>query len=165
MKLIFILLSILMVFCAQEKKKNPVEGVWVITEIKTDGPDYNYFNPTPQPSLIIFTEKYYSMVWMPGDKPPVDNKKKWYPTDEEKINSFNSIIVNSGDYIIRDTTIITYPKVAKTNEFIGGSATYSFEFVDDTLLLKLLDTYSHDGVQDLEILKYRTSLKLLKVDN
>lgn len=137
-------------------------GAWKVVEIRVKTTDKEFINSQPQPGLFLFTQNHYSMVWMPGDDPPKDFAHTWHPSDEEKVKSFNSIIVNSGTYQYTDSTLTTIPAVAKTPEFINGSATYSYQLKKDTLYMKLIDTYSHDGIMDEGVVYYQSSLKLYR---
>jgi len=161
-----ILCFVLLTGC-QRIQENPapsLPGAWKVTEIATVGPDVDEAYYELQPSLFIFTQKHYSMIWTPGRKPRQDSQTIWSPTDEEKIALFNSIIVNSGTYEQTDSTFITKPLVAKTPEFVGGSALYSFHNQDDSLWVSILNTISRDGVVDSGIALYRTSLKLVRLE-
>ena len=104
------------------------------------------------------------MVWNPNDARQKDYKDKWRPTDAEKINSYNSIISNSGIYEIKNDTLICFPNSAKTPSFIGGRSIYKFLLDGHNLTLILTEVYSHDDVKDLGVDKYKTTLKLKKVE-
>lgn len=160
----FIAALFFVVSCTKSTIQNvhDLSGAWKVMEIRVKTPDKEFLNSQPQPGLFLFTRHHYSMVWMPGNEPPKDFAHKWYPSDEEKIRSFNSIIVNSGTYRYTDSTLTTTPIVAKTPEFIGGSATYTFHLKKDTLYMKLIDTYSHDGIEDEGVAYYRSELKLYR---
>jgi len=59
----------LMVLCttivsAQSSTKKSIEGVWKVTEIVVTGEDASNV-PSAQPGLIIFTQKHYSVMWVP----------------------------------------------------------------------------------------------------
>ena len=104
------------------------------------------------------------MVWMPLDQPLADFAEIWRPTDEEKVHSWNSIVVNSGTYAFTDSTVTTYPIVAKTPEFVGGSAVYTYRVEGDTLFMEVTDTVSHSGVQDPGIGVLRLLTTLVRVE-
>ncbi|OGB60370.1 MAG: hypothetical protein A2Y94_08190 [Caldithrix sp. RBG_13_44_9] len=157
-------LSFFPTLLAQDQSPNPIQGVWKIVEIRLEVSGKEYINPEPQPGLMIFTRDYYSMVWMPLDKVQPDNASIWHPTDAEKIQQFNSIVVNSGSYTLSDSQLTTLPIVAKTPEFIGGKASYLWKVAQDSLQLDAIDNYSRDGILDEDQQKFRTTLILVRVE-
>lgn len=157
-------LSFFPTLLAQDQSPNSIQGVWKIVEIRLEVSGKEYINPEPQPGLMIFTRDYYSMVWMPLDKVQPDNASIWHPTDAEKIQQFNSIVVNSGSYTLSDSELTTFPIVAKTPEYIGGKADFLWKVDQDTLRLKAVVTYSRDGILDEEQQKFRTTLILVRVE-
>jgi hypothetical protein len=142
----------------------PLTGVWRITEIHIVGPDLDATNPSPQPSVYIFTPGYYSMVWCPGKTPRQDSATLWHPTDEEKVRDFNTIVVNTGTYELHDSTLVIHPLAAKTPEYVGGWATYTWRMDGEVLLLEHHDTFARDGTADAEISDYHTTLRLTRVE-
>ena len=157
-------LSLYLLLPAQIPSPNPIHGVWKVVEIRQEASGKEYNNTEPQPGLMIFTNDYYSMVWMPLDRVQPDNATTWRPIDAEKIQQFNSIVVNSGSYSLSDSQLTTFPIVAKTPEFIGGKADYLWKSAQDTLRLELVNIYSRDGVLDEESLKFRTTLLLVRIE-
>ncbi len=171
MKICYYILSLLIIGIVllagcrriQEPSMPSLVGAWKVTEIATVGPDVDKVNSEPQPGLFLFTQNHYSMIWTPGNNPRENSQTIWSPTAEEKIAFFNTIIVNSGIYEQTDSTFTTRPLVAKTPEFIGGSALYTYHARQDTLWLTIMNTISRDGVIDSGITLYRTSLKLVRL--
>jgi hypothetical protein len=154
----------LLAFAASAAASPPLVGVWEIEEIRTVGPDLDATNTDPQPGLYIFTSGFYSMVWSPGRESRKDSARMWEPTDEEKVRDFNTIVVNSGTYETVDSTLIVRPLTAKTPEYVGGHATYTYQVQGDKLRLTLLDTFSHNGIEDQGIARYRTTLWLRRIE-
>jgi hypothetical protein len=155
-----------MVSCqkSREPAKHPIEGVWRIVEIRNVGPEGETVNPAPQPSLYIFTARHYSMIWVPGREPRQGSAKTWFPTYDEKVKDFETLIVNSGTYDLTDSTLTTHPMVAKTPEYVGGKGVFDYRIVADTLWLTNVDIYSSDGTQDPYIVQYKSPLKLVRVE-
>lgn len=152
------------VFAASAAAESPLVGVWEVEEIHTVGPDLNATNSDPQPGIYIFTPGYYSMIWSPGREPRLDSATLWEPTDQEKIRDFNTIVVNSGTYEMSDSVLVVHPLTAKTPEYVGGRATYLCRFDGDSVELVLLDTFAHDGTEDQGIARYRTTLRLRRLE-
>lgn len=139
-------------------------GVWSVAKVVSIISGKEYVNSKPLPSKIIFTKNNYSIVWMPGTKLQQNYAKRWNPSNEEKIISYNSIIVNAGTYTIEKNIITTKPEVAKTPDFINGFAKFEYEQKADTLKLTLIDNVSNDGIQDSAAVKYKTTLVLRRVE-
>lgn len=139
-----------------------IEGTWLIDEITVISPRGEVTYPDPQPGIYIFADGYYSMVWSWAVQPMPDSEEIWRPSEEEKVRSFSSLIINSGTYTVSDTLVTTYPMVAKTPEFVGGMATYRYSVVADTLWMEVTNTVSHSGVVDPGIGKVRMPVKLVR---
>jgi hypothetical protein len=157
-------LSLFAVLQAQNPPANPLQGVWKVVQIQLAVSGKEYINAGPQPGMMIFTKEYYSMVWMPQEKKQPDNATVWQPTDTEKIQQFNSLIVNSGNYTLSDSLLTTFPIVAKTPEFIGGKASYHWSINQDTLQLIVREIYSRNGVLDEGAQKFQTTLLLVRIE-
>jgi len=141
-----------------------LEGAWRVERIVYFTSRGEFPIDSPQPGLFIFGESYYSMVWMPLEQAALDSKEIWRPTDAEKIRSWNMLVVNSGTYAATDSTVTTYPLVAKTPEFVGGSATYTYRVSGDTLHMEMIDTLAHDGTRDPGVGVVRIPMRLLRVE-
>ena len=128
-----------------------LEGAWETTEFSLVSPDTSYTISDPQPSLYVFLSSYYSVMYVPGDEPrelfagdqPVLGAVE--PTDAEKVVAFNSFIANSGTYELTDSTLTTWPMVAKTPNFMaGGSLTFTYQVEDDNLRLTFRPPWEPD---------------------
>jgi hypothetical protein len=147
-----IIFSVLLVFaitaCAYpvERDSTGVIGVWQIKDLASkDGS--GRMDSKPIPSLFIFTPHHYSMVWVGGTELQRTFAERWSPTDAEKIERYNSLVVNSGTYEIEDSTITVCPIVARVPEFMGGTLVFEYRVEDDILWLTMVNEYSYDGVQ------------------
>jgi len=147
---IFLLIPVLLtlISCNQPTTKSHTEivGIWQITEITNQNASDPLANDSI-PSLFIFTPHHYSMVWILSEEPQRAFRDRWNPTDAEKIKRYDSFVVNSGTYEIKDTFFTAYPIVARVPEFMGGKLVCEFQVEEDTLQLKLVDEYAYDGVQ------------------
>ena len=106
------------VVSAQSSTKKPIEGVWKVTEIVVSGEDASNV-PNPQPGLIIFTQKHYSVMWVPGNQPRSLFQGE-DPTDQEKIAAYDSFVANSGTYEVAEGTLTLHPMVARSPNFMAG---------------------------------------------
>jgi len=118
--------------------KSPVEGVWKIAERIMPGTqplakDETITNTRALPSLIIFTQGYFSQVYETGGQarptvsPPKDRLNL---TDAEKIARYEQwrpFNANAGSYEIKGSTITIRPIVAKNANLMGGSHVVEFK--------------------------------------
>jgi len=144
---------------------NGLLGVWQIQKIENKISSGSSVNSDPQPSLAIFTQSHYSLIWMPGTTGMRAFKQRWSPTDEEKIRRYGEIIVNSGTYTLTESTLTAHPVVSRIPEFMGGGRMlYEYHVEGDTLWLTTLDEHSYDGKQSpWAAAGTRTTLELAKV--
>src|SRR6058998_1368989 len=105
------------VVSAQSSTKKPIEGAWKVTEIVVTGTDASNV-ANPQPGLIIFARKHYSIMWVPGNQPRSLFKGE-DPTNEEKIAAYDSFVANSGTYEVAGATLTLHPMVARSPKLHG----------------------------------------------
>ena len=122
-----------------------VEGVWKIEEGKNVDAN-GQTTRTVQRSLVIFTEGHYSYVYTSGDEQRKLPAEHWNQTDVEKINAFNTIVVNTGTYELTESKLVTRPIAAKSEQFVGGYASHDYRLEGDTLYLETTEIVSVDGV-------------------
>ena len=120
------------VVSAQSSTKKSIEGAWKVTEIVVTGADASNVS-TPQPGLIIFTQKYYSVMWIPGNQPRALFKGE-DPTNEEKIAAYNSFVANSGTYDVAGETLNLHPMVARSPNFMAGGVSKNQFRIEGTTL-------------------------------
>lgn len=119
---------------AQGTARQPMEGVWKVSEIVVTGADASAVT-SPQPSLLIFTRTHYSMMYVPGNKPRALKKAEDATTDE-KLAAFDSFVANSGTYEVAGSTLTIRPIVARDpNYMAGGFNKYLFRIDGNTLSL------------------------------
>ena len=141
-----------------------IVGVWkLLTIVYVSGADVSKVDPA-LPGLFIFSEDYYSMTWMPQQKFQEEYADLWHPSDAEKVQSYNSIVTNTGRYEVTNGELTTYVEVAKTPAFVGGKAVYDCEITGDILRLEVKDNVAHDGTRDESYLKFKTILTLERVE-
>jgi hypothetical protein len=136
----------------------------MIDEIRVTGPDDNSTNRNPQPSVFIFGERHYSMVWIPGAEPRLDFADTWNPTDSEKVHSYDSLVVNSGTYALTESTLTTNPIAARVPGFMGGRAVYEYRRAGDRLWLTMVEEHSHNGIGNPFLDDHRVPLRLVRVE-
>lgn len=147
----------------REKGTREIIGVWQVKEIARQG-DSGKIADKPFPSIFIFTPHHYSMVWVFGAEPQRPFAERWNPTDDEKIERFNSMVVNSGTYEIDGSTLTAHPIVARIPDFVGGKLICEYHIEKDTMRLKFVDEYSFDGVQAPWVKSGGLILTLVRID-
>jgi len=143
---------------------HPIKGVWKVSAILYRSREGDTRIEPALPGLFIFTEKHYSMTWMPGRQMQTDYADLWHPSDGEKVESYNSIVTNSGRYKLAGSQLTTFVQVAKTPAFVGGKAVYHCEMADDKLTLEILDNVAHDGTRDAAYLTFKSIIYLERIE-
>jgi len=120
------------VVSAQSSTKKTIEGAWKVTEIVVTGANASNV-ANPQPGLIIFTQKHYSVMWVPGNQPRSLFKGE-DPTDQEKIAAYNSFVANSGTYEVVGATLTLHPMVSRSPNFMAGGVSKNQLRIEGTTL-------------------------------
>jgi hypothetical protein len=134
---------------AREEAAPSVEGVWKITDIVITGANAGT-NPSPQPSLVIFTRGHYSYLSVNGSATRPEFTAAKDPaklTDAEKLARFeqwNPFTANAGTYEINGTTLTRRAIVAKNVTVMTTDAPFVSEFTLDGNTLVLI-TKSAEG--------------------
>ena len=146
-KLLFCLslLSFLGLSSAPVQADNSIKGVWRVSDITREYNDQSISDPLP--SQIIFTNRHYSIVWMPRKEAIPAFETRWQPTDEEKLQRFGEIVVNSGTYSLDGDNLRIMPVVARFAEFMGGYIDYQVTWNGDDMILTFMDEVTFDGVR------------------
>lgn len=146
---------------------NPLIGVWKVIriDVESDPGTKPYAgqvetNPDPLPSQFIFTRSHYSIVWMSGKEAMRAFATRWQPTEEEKLQRFGEVGINTGTYEHAEGRITVYPVVARIPEFMGGRMSYDYRWSGDNLVMTLRDEYSFDDVPAPWTLESGTQIRL-----
>ena len=128
-----------------------LQGAWQTTEVSFTSPDSSWTETSPQPSLTIFAEQHYSIMFVPGTEPrslfagDEATFGSFEPTDAEKLAAYDSFIANSGTYQVSGSTLTTQPMVAKNPNFMsGGSLVFTYQIEGDTLRLTITPPWATD---------------------
>jgi hypothetical protein len=121
------------------QSSSPLKGVWKVEErVVTGGPNAGK-NSKPQPSLYIFAENYYSIMYVRGNKPRQLHAGfglGYEATDAEKIESYGSFVANSGTYELSGSQLTTRPIVAKNPNYMAyQSRTFEYRLEGKKLLI------------------------------
>lgn len=118
----------------QSPQQSPLTGAWKLVEVTS----MNGVRVTdPQPGLLVFTQKHYSMMRVTGTKarPRYQAGKA---TDAEKIATFDAFVANSGTYTTQGNVLRTRPLVAK-NEYVMSGREQVYEFATSGTTLTLTE--------------------------
>jgi hypothetical protein len=145
------------------KSAKSLIGVWRVKEIARHGGSGSTADE-PFPNLVIFTRNYYSMIWIFGPEPKRPFANRWNPTHAEKIQRFDSLVVNSGTYEIEGSKLIAHPLVARIPDFMGGKLICEYHVENEKMTLRFIDEYSFDGVQAPWVASGGLVLTLVRLD-
>jgi hypothetical protein len=113
-------------------KAASIDGVWTTTSVVATG-DRPMSNPSPQPSLYIFSHGHYVYVSDTSATPRADApvKDRAKPTDAEKLAKYQEwspVVAQGGTYKIKGATLIRLATVAKNVGAIGAEGQGESEF-------------------------------------
>jgi hypothetical protein len=122
-------------------KAPSIEGVWKITNVTATGAN-PMTNPSPQPSLYIFSHGHYAVVADSGRTPRTSAtvKDPANPTDAEKLAKYQEwapLTAQAGTYEIKGATLTRLPTVAKNVSVIGpeGKSESEIKLTGTTLVM------------------------------
>ena len=148
---------------SQRESIRGLAGVWQVKRITRQ--DVSALTADkPFPNLIMFAHRYYCMIWISGSEPKRPFAKRWNPTNSEKIDRFDSLVVNAGTYEIEGNILIANPLVARIPDFMGGKLICEYYLEEDTMTLRFVDEYSFDGVQAPWVASGGLTLKLVRIE-
>lgn len=111
-----------------------IQGAWRIVEVTTTGPDGST-NTSPQPSLLLFTDSYYSIVRVTSAeaRPPFEDPANVTP--EEALAVWGPFQAQAGTYETADESLTLRSQVAKNPSVMmpGAAFVFSFRLEGDTL--------------------------------
>ena len=125
-----------------------IQGGWTLLRSQTHLPDGTVRAGSPQESFLLFSEPYYSMNTAGGREPSPSYESRFQPTDEEKLDRYNRLLVNAGRYSAADGRLTIHPTIALVPEFVGGLGEFEYDLAGDTLRLIWRVIRSADGVSD-----------------
>ena len=109
-------------------------GVWKVEELTTEGGQNPGTSTDLAPSLYVFTDGYYTNMWIPGDgdRPEAGLQDV---SDEDTIAAYNSFFAQSGSYEVSGSTITFHVMLAKVPAATGGMPEMEYRLEGDTLYL------------------------------
>lgn len=141
---VFCLLALSLLVTTATYAQSELIGVWQRIEetglnVGSTSGEYKWENV--QPSIFIFLEEYYSIMYVEGEKPRAQLPDNWdrETMSEEQVRSvFSSFIANSGKYSADESSFTIRPAVALIPNFMeGGSVTYTYKIENDILTMSV----------------------------
>ena len=117
-----------------------LRGAWKLTESIQSGRDTTVVSKSPQPGIVIFTDRHYSFMLVEGSAPRTPFADPARPTELEKLRAFDTFSAHSGSYTVQDSIAQMTIVVAKhpsmmTPELRSSFARFAYRIVGDTLWL------------------------------
>src|SRR3954452_7912361 len=91
------LLVVAVVVHGQQRSSPTLVGVWKITEVTTTGVGGRTLTNL-QPSILIFTPRYFSVTQIGSESPRADLPDPSKPTDKELADSVRPFAARAGTY-------------------------------------------------------------------
>jgi hypothetical protein len=97
-------------------------------------------NDSPQPGLVLFTDRHYSLMYVEGNQPRKLFANLQQVTEAEKVEAFDTFVGHSGTYSIADSVIAMQVIISKLPNLMVGDVGNSFmrfahQMTGDTLRL------------------------------
>ena len=137
MRALFVsVLSVLLLSATVLAQSKSLEGVWRLTEVSTTG-DNGGTKQISQPSMYMFTKKYYSIIYVSSDNPRPETEAAKMTADELRSVFIDSFIANAGTYEYKNGKLTVHPSVAKSPSYMkeGTWATYTVKMDGNNLTL------------------------------
>jgi len=107
-----------------------VIGVWRVSELTVTGPNARKVT-NPQPSVVIFTQRYFSIDEVTSNAPRPELPPSDKRTDKQIADAFGPFIAQAGTYEIKGNEI-TYKRIAAKNPATMRSG----DFIVDTFKME-----------------------------
>ncbi len=106
---------------------SPVVGVWRVSELAATGPNASTIK-NPQPGLVIFTQRHYSIDMVISDGPRVEVPTQG-ATDKQRADAFGPFTGNAGTYTIKGNELTNNIITAKNPATMsnGSFQVYTFK--------------------------------------
>ncbi len=144
--------------------RTPLEGTWRVTEIHRIGKNGQSADASPQPGIVVFTARHYSMLWTPAGRPRLMFATRWQPTPEEKLASFDGLEASSGTWESSGDVLTLHPIVSKVPDAMGGRLRCEYVLAGDSLWITVTEATARDGQRDARACSCVTPLKLVRIE-
>jgi hypothetical protein len=100
-------------FAQRGSSNSAVVGVWRVAEVTTTGPNGRQ-NTNPQPGVLIFTARYYSIAEVTANSPRPELPSPDKQTDKQVADAYRPFTGRAGTYEIKGSEL-TYKPIAAKN--------------------------------------------------
>lgn len=129
-----------------ELENNPLKGSWRIDQLHYLRTDTTIKVKVSQ-GRFIFSDRHYHLIYNPWIEKRRPFVSLSYPTTEEMVHAFQTLVFNSGEYTFADSTITALPDIARVPGFEGGRQYYTYRAVGDEMTLTMYDETYPDGTK------------------
>ena len=116
-----------------------LKGVWEVQERTELEGDESTTISDPQPSLYLFTDRYYAIMFIPGTEPRPDlmvvQQQLRQASGEDLVAAFNTFVANAGTYEVSGSRLTRNIVVARIPGAMGVTADWEYEVGGDTLTI------------------------------
>ncbi len=116
-----------------------IKGVWEVQERTAIEGDESSTISDPQPSLYLFTDGYYAIMFVPGTEPRPDlmvvQQQLRQASGEDLVAAFNTFVANAGTYEVSGSRLTRNIVVARIPGAMGVTADWEYEVKGDTLTI------------------------------
>lgn len=117
-----------------------LHGAWRVIQKSLTSQDSTATDSSPQPGLVLFTERHYSLMYVEGNKPRTQFTDPARPTDAEKVEAYDTFVGHSGAYTVSDSMVAMQVVVSKAPYLMGTDlrssfARFAYHIAKDTLRL------------------------------
>jgi hypothetical protein len=109
-----------------------IEGAWTIAEYRSASGT----SATNPPGVFLFSSTHYGIMYsnQASARPTFADAEA--PTDQEKLQAFDTFIANSGTYELSGETLRIRPVISKNPNYMGGGEDrFTIRIEGDTLWL------------------------------
>jgi hypothetical protein len=119
-----------------------LRGAWTLINSSLTTGDKTTTDSSPQPGLVLFTDRHYSLMYVEGSAPrmPFADPNPSRATDAEKLAAYDTFSGHSGSYLVSDSmvemqvVVSKWPNLMVTN-LRSTFARFAFRLAGDTLRL------------------------------
>lgn len=118
----------------------PLHGAWRVIQSSLTTGETKTTNASPQPGLVLFTDRHYSLMYVEGQLPRKPFTDPIRPTDAEKLEAYETFVGHSGTYSVSDSLIAMEVVISKWPNLMGTElrtsfARFAYRIGGDTLRL------------------------------
>jgi len=139
MKLIsYLPVIIILMFCSLRISGQDIKGVWRTMKIEYNSEDTS-FSYIAQPSIFIFTKKYYSRSYVLGakERPMIPENTKFEDVSNKTLKeTLGDFVSNSGTYELKDNRITFKFIVALWPNYMNHIQTSGYYFEKKMLVIQ-----------------------------